>query len=851
MPAREPAISLDSFLTFGDLLKYLRRRARLTQRELCIAVGYSEAQISRLEQNQRPPDLSALAALFIPALYLEDEPEVAARLMELAAQARGESLTRDGGLLLSRSVQYRLVETSREESTGNLPIALTSFIGRRREMEEITRLLDMENGKARLVTLTGSGGCGKTRLALEAGRGLVRVYRDGIWLVELASISDSQLVLQAVAATLGIPESRDAVPTSALTNYLRTRRILLILDNCEQIVAAVSQLVEEILRTCPQVQIVGTSREILNVLGEVQFRVPPLPLPNEKSSGGELSDQSEAVQLFVERARAVLPSFDLTAEVFPAVRQICHLVDGIPLGIELAAAKTSVLSVEQIAARLNDSFHLLGGGRASLPQHQTLEATIQWSYELLTDEERAVLQRLSVFSGGWTLEAAESVTGDGILIAEEQVLELLSALVNKSLVVVDLQSPAEARYRLLRIVRQYGLERLEDLGEAGSLQTRHLDFFMDLVRKAGTGLRTAQSPYWLKRLDAEQDNLRAALAYGQAADRYGEALELAVGLFWFWQTRGYINEGRTQLEHLLANFQVSGGKMATYARGLWAAGTLAWIQGDYALARARLEQSLSLHRTMETVDKIDLAVCLREIGIIAVYQGELDQARSFLNESIGLLQGTDRRWDLALAFYNQGLVFESQWEIGIAHENFDQSQSLFRELKEPWGLSVALFGLGRIAGRQGEFAAARRHLEESLQLSRKLDDPWSSASILYLLGEVSRLRNEPEPARKLYLESLALNRVVGDKAMLGFALHNLGKIAESSNELERAARLFGAAQALREDSNNTTSWSLTDHAQCEQDIASLQGKLEDKAFATAWTQGQALSLEDAVSFAST
>lgn len=847
MSAREPVIPLESFQTFGDLLKYLRRRARLTQRELCIAVGYSEAQISRLEQNQRPPDFAAIAALFIPALFLEQEPECAARLMELAAQARGESLPRNGGITFARSVQRQVLETTREESAGNLPIALTSFIGRGREIAALQTLLLSDTRNVRLVTLTGSGGCGKTRLALEVGKRSVESYRDGIWLIEFGSISDAGLVLQSAASALGIPESRDDVPTSALINYLRIKKILLLLDNCEHVRAATSQLVEEILRYCPHVQILATSREILNVPGEVQFRVPPLSLADQSPPGHDLPDRPEAVQLFVDRAQVVSPSFLLTEETIPSVTRICRLVDGMPLGIELAAAKAAVLSVEQIARRLDESFQILHASRADLPQHKTLEATIQWSYDLLSEEERTLLQRLSVFSGGWTLEAAESVTSDEALLPEEKIIDLLSALVNKSLVVVDLQSATEARYRLLRVVRQFGLDHLEKPGELGTVQNRHMDFFLDLVERSRLGLMTSQSPYWLRRLDAEQDNLRAAFSYARTAKRIDDALRLAVGLFWFWQTRGHISEGRAQLEQLLDDPSLKG--TVVRAQGLWAAGTLAWIQGDYTSARVRLEESISFWREHQPSDRWWLAVSLRELGIISTYQGELGYAHVVMDESISLLQEIGNKWDLALALYNHGLVHESENDFATARQSFQDSLSIFRELNEPWGLSVALCGFGRIAGHQAGYDTARSHLEESLEFSRMIDDLWSNATILYLLGEVARRQSDMLSARKHYMESLRLAQVVGDRALLGFTLHNLGKVAELLGEPQKAARLFGAAQALREASDNTTSWSLTDHAQCEQDIESLRHTLGKESFEQAWIKGQSMNMEQAIAFA--
>ncbi len=538
----------------------------------------------------------------------------------------------------------------------------------------------------------------------------------------------------------------------------------------------------------------------------------------------------------------------MAAEVLPAITQICHLVDGMPLGIELAAAKITLLSVEQIASRLRESFQMLGEDRTSLPHLQTLEATISWSYDLLSEEERVVLQRLSVFSGGWTLDAAEAVISDERMILEEEVLELLSQLVNKSLVVADLQTQSEARYSLLRVVKQYSHKLLSVHGDLESLQNRHMDFFRMLAKQAEVGLKTAQSPYWLRRLEMEQGNLRAAIEYGWAANRYEETLELAVGLFWLWQTRGHISEGRTQLERLLANSLDNKTKDSVRAKALWAAGSLAWIQGDFEEARSQLEESVALWRHDPT-GKLGLAISLRELGIVSTYQGELEYAHSILDESIFLLQQIDNKWNLALACYNHGLIHEAENNSKVARENFQASLSMFRTLNEPWGLSVALYGFGRIAGRQAEYDTARSHLEESLKISRNLDDPWSNAGTLYLLGEVARFQGDTEHAKKLYTDSLRLNQVVGDKAMIGFALHNLGKIAQDADNVNRAALLFGAAQPLREGSTNTSSWSLTDQSQCEQDIMTLRKALGNKIFEVGWIKGQAMSVDDAIALA--
>lgn len=854
MPSSDPAILLQSFQTFGDLLKFLRARARLTQRELSIAVGYSEAQISRLEQNLRPPDLAALLALFIPALYLEEEPKTVARLMELAAQARGEKLPKGGQVTLTRSVQRQITQTTQfveEDRLTNLPLQLTSFIGRAGELLKIKNLLTRGSSggvRTRLLTLTGSGGSGKTRLALEAARQLIQEYPDGVWLVELGSILASGLVVQSVTSVLGIPESREGPPIHALTNYLRTKQMLLILDNCEQVLSAAAKLIEETLRACPHVQIMTTSQEILKVPGEVRFQVSSLTLPEDDS----IDSRPEAVRLFVERAQAVQPSFTLNSKNVAAVTHICRRLDGMPLGIELAAAQMTTFSVAQIADRLDESFRILAGGRTRLPRHQTLQATIDWSYSLLSQSERILLHRLSIFTGGWTLEAAEIVAGDGSTLTVENILHLLGQLVNKSLVIVDFQ--ADTRYRLLETVRQYAYERLVKSTELNDIETRFFDFYYKFVKGADANLKTAEHQTWLKRLDAEKDNLRAALDYGQAAKRYEDTLWFAGMHFWFWQTVGYIREGRSALASIVTATADSfdpepPGITAGRAKALWAAGSLAWIQADYTSARSQLEESVRLWRQLGEAHKAGLAIALREMGILATAQGESKYALAALEESIQLMQEASERWNLALAFYNLGLVYETMNDLRTARENFEKSLSQFRELNEPWGLSVAFYGFGRIAGRQADFATARSYLEKSLEFSRKLNDLWSVAGTFYLLGEVEQLQANPEEAFRSYSQSLILNQTVGDIAMIGFTLHNLGKVAHMQGQLERAAQLFGAAKALREDSTNTTSWSLTDHAQCEQDIAVLRAAMGEEAFRLAWAKGCAMSSDEVMEYA--
>ncbi len=516
----------------------------------------------------------------------------------------------------------------------NLPAARTSFIGREREISEIQRLLVT----TRLLTLTGGGGCGKTRLALEVTRDLAVVYPDGVWLAELASITDPSLVPQTVARVFGVREPPNRTLADALANVLRTKKTLLLLDNCEHLVEAAARLVETLLDNCPDLRVLATSREVLGVSGEVSWPVPPLSVPEQASTLEEL-EKAESAQLFVDRALQQPAAFVLTEQNAGIVMEICRSLDGIPLAIELAAARVGVLTLQQISERLTDALKLLSvGPRTAEPRHQTLRGALDWSYELLDDKEHKLFRGLSAFAGGWTLKAAETVgAGDGI--EKDDILDLLSSLVDKSLVVAGVSEPA--RYRLLEPVRQYAWERLEESGEAEEVRRRHALWCMELAERAEPELTGPDQVRWLERLEPEHDNIRSALGWAFDAKETELGLRLAASLWLFWYTRGHTSEGRGWLERGISGLGTGAPQLR--AKALNGAGWIALFQPDYDGAEAFLEESLALYRELE--DKEGIASCLVNLGFVALLgERNLESVPAYTEEAVRLRpQIEDRR----------------------------------------------------------------------------------------------------------------------------------------------------------------------------------------------------------------
>lgn len=687
----------------------------------------------------------------------------------------------------------------------NLPIQLTSFVGRTEEIAAVARLLS----SGLLVTLIGPGGAGKTRLALQVAAELVELYGHGVWFVDLAGVGDGGLLPQAIAEALRISEEPGALVRAGsatrdrmlgtLTDYLAPRHILLLLDNCEHVVAAAARVAKALLQAAPGLRILATSREALRVDGELTWPVGSLSFPEARDEQSEEAlHRYSAVRLFVERAMAASPTFVLTSSNGAAVARICRRLDGIPLAIELAAARLRVLSPEQIESRLDDRFRLLTNGyRTALPHQKTLQATMDWSYDLLDPAEQTLFRRLAVFAGGFSLEASESMCSGGEIDAA-RVLDLLAKLVDRSLVAVE-EIAVESRYRLLETVRQYSLEKLRDSGEELRLRRRHRDWCVALAEDAEPELHGPRQREWLERLDREYDNLRGAMEWSLANSEADEGLRLAGPLWWFWHVRGHFTAGRDWSERALA--QGKAATLAARAKVSRAAGLLAWAQSDYARAAALGTESLELSR--QAGDRRGAATALTLLGLVAHRRGEHDCAFALYEDSLRICRETGDTWTEAMNLMFLGEV-SLHWQTYERADAFHRDAlNLFRQMGDTTGLAYGLYQSGLAARARGDFADAARLLEQGLALFREMGNKGGIVFSLTTLGRLATIRREFPRATALLEQSLELSRELGYKSGIAYSLLQLGLAARYRGDASQAAiHLRGALTAQRDLGNH-------------------------------------------------
>jgi predicted ATPase/class 3 adenylate cyclase len=720
----------------------------------------------------------------------------------------------------------------------NLPFQPTPLIGRERHIRTVCEHL--RSAGRRLVTLSGAGGIGKTRLAVAAAIELAGDFADGACFVALAPISDPALVVSTIARELGVQETGARPLLDGVIDHLRDKQLLLVLDNFEQVLAA-APLVVRLLAGADRLKILVTSRFVLRVQGEHDVVVPPLNYPGPGSpwpTGTRPADALmafDAVRLFAERARASGADFSVTDENAPVVAEICQRLDGLPLALELAAARSRMLSPDALLDRLKRRLPVLAGGSRDLPERQrTLRDTVAWSYDLLTPPEQQLFRRLGTFVGGFDLEAVEAVCISRAGDAFADALEGLSALVDKHLVQRVDPERRESRFFLLETIREYAVERLERAGEALDLRSRHAEYYAAFAEQADARLHGSAQRARLDRLDADHDNFRAALAWSRSVDSaLGTAIRLAAALSWFWLVRGHIAEARGWVEPLLGPARDSGSPML--ARLLWCAGMFSWVQGDNERALVCYRESLALARA--SGDPLATAMAAGDLGLAMQRDGDFSGATRLLEEALALYRQLRLTWRVSWALRNLARVAADQGDLGRAAGLLDESLALAQQAEDERGIALCLNEMGSVACAMDQYERALPLLEQALGRLRDLGEKRGVGWALYLLGRASHAAGRSDQAQTLYLESLDLRGVLGERRGVAECLEGLGETAVAQDRLGEAASLFAAADGLRE----AVHAPLSENGLARRDISlrKLRSSLGEAAFAGAWASGRA------------
>ena len=800
-------------LTFGDVLRHYRKAAGLTQEALAERADLSVRAVSDLERGLRTVPQRDTTRLLAAALNVPMED------LEAAVRRR------------------RGPDAPSSTSFPSLSVPLTPILGRERDEAFAVHLLLSE--KVRLLTLTGPGGVGKTRLALQVAAGLAERFRDGVVFVDQAPIRDAQLVLPAIAAAVGARESGRIPLLQTTKAYLQGREILLILDNCEHLLDA-APLVGNLLSTCPELRVLATSRASLHVRGEHELAVLPLAVPAqaEELAGAELT-RFPAVALFLQRARAITPTMVFDDGTIRAVAEICRRVDGLPLAIELAASRTRLFPPKSLLGRLSRSLPLLTDGAQDAPARQrTLRSAIDWSYRLLTADEQRLFAWLSVFAGGWTLEAAEAVCGAP---GDLDVLDGTASLVDKSLVRQEEMPDGEPRFSMLETIREYAQEQLETMGEvARTVRLRHAEHFLASAREAEVNFWGPEQTLWLRRLNRELPNLRAGLAWSRDNEQVELALQLGGALLWYWHDGGHWTEARQWLESAL-EVATPAHRTEGRAAALSAVGLCNWCLGNFVTARSQAEEGLAISR--ELGDRRGMGRALHGLGVLAAEQGDLASAHVLSEEGLSLAQAAGDRPFVGLALHNLGILAVRENNEDMAQTRIEESRRVWRELGSTAALSLASSSLGNLARSRGEYAEAAAHYRESLELIGEAGLAGWRADCLRSLGHVSHRQGDDRQARELFAEALLLCHDLGDLRGVAESVAGVACLLAEMKP-QRAARLFGSATAVVEAMGSCLNPS--NQAEYDDALAIVRSRIGDEAFDAAWAQGRSLALEQAV-----